>query len=102
MTSSTVLLLLLAAPMVAADSCDPAKVWYEMTTTFSWVGAVIAITSIVLGCLPTCCNKQKAKKKLMGWLAVGLGGFALVLPAIVSSIMVESAIDKYCDDCPTV
>jgi len=54
------LLALLVAPAVAAaDSCDVAEVWYSMVTTFSYVGAVLAIGGIVLGCLPTCCNKLK-------------------------------------------
>ena len=87
---------------LGGDECDSAKTWYTMVTTFSYVGALIAIVGIVFGCLPTCCGKMKDKKKLTGWLAIGIGVLALVLPAIVSSVMVESAISKYCDDCAYV
>jgi hypothetical protein len=73
-----------------------------MVTTFSYVGALIAIVGIVFGCLPTCCGKMQDKKKLTGWLAIGIGTLALFLPAIVSGIMVESAITKYCDECEYV
>merc|ERR1719453_2482590 len=56
---------------------DALKFWYNAIRTTVWLGLfLMAIPSIVLGCLPACCGKMVEQRKPLGGASIGCAACA--------------------------
>ena len=78
---------------------DALKFWYSAIKTTVWLGLfIMAIPAIVLGCMPACCGKMLEQRKPMGGAAIGLGFFAMFMPAIGGMTGGGGACTKVCKE----
>merc|ERR1719313_1407661 len=57
----------------------------------------MAIPSVVLGCLPTCCAKMVDKRKIIGAVGMFLGAFSWFMPLIGALAGADGACESMCD-----
>merc|ERR1712216_1010084 len=78
---------------------DAVKIWYSAIKVCVWIGLlVMAVPSIVLGCMPACCGKQVPKRKIFGGIGIFLGFLALIMPFIGAKTGAAGACAKLCKE----
>lgn len=83
---------------MSLEECDVIKVYGTKVVGGNIVGFLLGLTTTILASMVTCCGKMIEKAKLIGGIAVGMGLFCFIIPAIVGAVAGAGTIDQICDD----